>query len=207
MKSKEISGKEGPAFEEIAVIEKTTGGLIATHEWWEVKGVDGAFRSYQKPSHEEDILYHGVLKNSFVSKGGEYIGDFERAQWYQKHRLKVYEPYAHGVAEVYTEDGELEGYCGYTHRGAAIFRIGDRLFTEEYEPQEKDYSSEQWADWKKEYDEAIAESEAKGDTWWVDDIKKDGVGRFIPFKMLGPKKIESLEEAAQAAENLSKHLS
>lgn len=194
-------------FEEIAILEKATGGLIKTHEWWVVKGVDENFKSNQKPSHEEDIIYYGILENSFVSKGGEYIGDFERAQWYQKHRLKVYEPYAHGVAEVYSEDGELEGYCGYTHRGAQTFRIGDRLFDETYIPKEKDYTSEQWSGWVKEYNDGITEAEANGNTWWAEDIKRDGISRYITFKLRGSKIIQSFEEAAQAAINLSKHLS
>ena len=205
--SQEISSKPAPTFEEIAVIEKKTGGLIKKYEWWVVKGVDENFKSNRKPANEADIIYHGVLDNSFVSHGGEYIGDYEQAEWYVKHRLKVYEPYAHGVAEAYTEDGELEGYCGYTHRGAQIIRIGDRLFDETYEPKQEDYTPEQWAGWVKEYNDGIAEAEANGDTWWVEDIKKDGVGRFIPFKLLGSKVIETMEDAAQAAQNLSKHLS
>jgi len=203
----DIKTNNDPTFEKIAIIEKATGGLIKTHEWWVVKGVDENFKSNQKPKHEEDIVYHGVLNNSFVSKGGEYIGDFEKAKWYQKHRLKVYEPYAHGVAEVYTEDGELEGYCGYTHRGAQIFRVGDRLFDALYEPKEEDYTPEQWAEWVKEYNDGIAEAEANGDTWWADDIRNDGISRYITFKLRGPKIIKTLEEAAQAAINLSKHLS
>jgi hypothetical protein len=203
----EIKTNDSPTFEEIAIIEKATGGLIKTHEWWVVKGVDGNFTTRQKPSHEEDIVHHGVLENSFVSKEGEYIGDFKQAKWYQKHKLKVYEPYAHGVAEAYTENGDLEGYCGYTHRGAQIFRIGDRLFDELYEPKEKDYPAEQWAGWVKEYNDGIAKAEAEGDTWWADDIRNDGISRYIPFKLRGSKVIETLEEAAQAAINLSKHLS
>jgi hypothetical protein len=203
----ELKSKNSPTFEEIAVIEKSTGGKIEIHEWWVVKGVDENFTTKQKPSHEADIVFHGSLENSFMSRGGEYIGDFDRAKWYQKHRLKVYEPYPHGVAESYNEDGNLEGYCGYTHRGANIFRIGDRLFDEAYEPKEEDYPQEQWQGWVKEYEDEIAESESKGDTWWANDIRNDGIGRFIPFKLKGPKVIENFEEAAQAARNLSDHLS
>jgi len=203
----EIKINDSPTFEEIAIIEKATGGLIKTHEWWVVKGVDENFTTRQKPSHEEDIIHHGILENSFTSKYGEYIGDFKQAKWYQKYRLKVYEPYAHGVAEAYTENGNLEGYCGYTHRGAQIFRIGDRLFDETYEPKEEDYTQEQWAGWVKEYNDGIAKAEAEGDTWWADDIRNDGISRYITFKLRGSKVIETLEEAAQAAINLSKHLS
>jgi hypothetical protein len=196
-----------PTFEEIAIIEKTTGGLIRIYEWWVVRSIDGTFKSKTKPKHETDIIDHGILHNSFISKGGEYIGNYDKAQWYQKHKLKVYEPYAHGVAEVYTENGDLEGYCGYTHRGAQIFRIGDRLFNALYEPKEDYYPAEQWAGWVKEYNEGIAKAEVEGDTWWADDIRNDGISRFITFKLRGSKVIETLEEAAQAAINLSNYLS
>lgn len=204
---KPINNKTEPSFEEIAIIEKATGGKIGTYEWWVVKGVDGTFNSTQKPKNESDILDHSILENSFMSQRGEFIGNVDRSKWYQKYRLKVYEPYPHGVAEAYNESGELEGYCGYTHRGAQIFRIGDRLFDEKYEPKEEDYTPEQWAGWVKEYNDEIAEYEAKGDTWWVNDIKSDGVGRYIPFKLRGPKIIETFDECITAAINLSKYLS
>jgi hypothetical protein len=196
-----------PTFEQIAIIEKATGGLIKKYEWWVIKGVGESFISHKKPSHEEDIIYHGVLENSFVSKDGKYIGDFKRAHWYQKHRLKVYEPYAHGVAEAYTKDGKLEGYCGYAHRGAQVFKIKDRLFDETYKPKEEDYSSKQWAKWVKEYKDGITQAESEGDTWWANDIQNDGIGRYVTFKLRGTKVIETLEEAAQAAINLSNYLS
>ena len=96
-------GKKSPSFEEVAIIEKITGGKIGIHEWWVVKGTEGSFTSRIKPSNEDDIISHGVLENSFMSQGGEYIGAFDRAEWYKKHKLKVYEPYPHGVAESYNE--------------------------------------------------------------------------------------------------------
>jgi len=202
-----IKGNEGPTFEEIAVVEKATNGKIGKYEWWDVRGTDEAFKSNIKPKNDSDIIYHGVLENSFLTQYNEYIGDVERAKWYAKHRLKVYQPFPHGVAEAYNENGELEGYCGYTHRGANIFRIGDRLFDQSYEPKEEDYTPEQWSEWVKKYNDDIAEAELEGDTWWVDDIKSDGIGRYIPFKLKGSKLIKSMEECIQAAINLSKYLS
>lgn len=198
---------KGPTFEEIAVIEKATGGKIGKYEWWVVKGVDGNFDSKIKPSNEEDILYHGVLDNSFISQNGEYIGNFGKAKWYYETRLKVYEPYPHGVAVALDENGEVEGYVGYTHRGANIFKIGDRLFDARYEPKEEDYTQEQWQSYVCRYNEALDKAEKDNDEWWANDIKSDGVERFIPFKMRGNKTIENFEEAIQAAINLSKHLS
>lgn len=204
---KKIKTNEDLTFEEIAVLEKQTGGKIDTYEQWVVKGTNEHFRTTQKPSHKEDIIDHMILENSFLSQGGEYIGDVERAKWYAKHRLKVYEPYPHGVSEVYDENGVLNGYCGYTHRGAQIFCIGDRLFDASYEPKEEDYTPLQWAGWLQEYNNGIADAEANGDTWWAEDIKKDGISRYIPFKLRGPKVCETLEECAQAAINISNYLS
>lgn len=203
----EIKTNNSPTFEEIAIIEKATGGKIGTHEWWVVKGVNENFTANIKPSHEEDIIYHGVLENSFLSQGGEYIGDFEQAKWYYDTRLKVYEPYPCGVAIVLDEDGNIEGYAGYTHRGGNIFKIGDRLFDETYEPKEEDYTQEQWQSYICRYNEALDKAEKEGDEWWANDIKADGVARFISFKMRGSKIIENWEDTIQAAINMSKYLS
>ena len=203
----EIKTNNSPTFEEIAIIEKATGGKIGTHEWWVVKENSESFKSIQKPSHDADIIDHGILENSFISHGKEYIGDFDRAQWYYKYKMKVYEPYPHGVAERYNEDGTLMGYHGYTHRGGCTFKIGDKFFDDNYKPKEEDYESEQWVKWVKEYDDGIAEAEGKGDTWWANDIKRDGIARFIPFQMRGAKTIKTWDDAIQAAINMSKHLS
>ena len=203
----ELKTNQGPTLEEIAVIEEATGGKISTHEWWVVKGVNENFTTNVKPSHEEDIIYHGVLENSFLSQGNVYIDNFSRAKWYHKHRLKVYEPYPNGVAEAYNETGELEGYCGYTHRGACILRLGDRLFDESYEPKEEDYTQEEWTKWQTEYNDSLEEAKAEGNQFWINDITNDGISGVIPFKQRGSKIIETFEEAAQAAINLSKYLS
>ena len=206
MEEKNI-GNVGPTFEEIAIIEKATGGKISTYEWWVVRGINEPFTSYSKPKNDKDIIFHGVLENSFMSQGGEYIGNFEEARHYKKFRLKVYEPYPHGVAEAYNENGELEGYYGYTHRGGQVFKIGDRIFDARYEPKKEDYEQEQWDTWVKEYNDDIAKYEAEGDHWWVNDIKNDGISRYIPFKLRGAKIIKTLEDCAESAINLCKYLS
>lgn len=203
---KEIKTKE-PTFEEIAIIEKATGGKIAKYEWWVVKGVKENFTTNTKPTHEEDIVYYGVLDNSFLSQNNQYIGDFKQAEWYLERRLKVYEPYPNGVAIALDEDGEVEGYVGYTHRGANVFKIGDRLFDATYKPKEEDYTTEQWQSYICRYNEALDKAEKEGDEWWINDIKADGISRFISFKMRGNKTIENWEDAIQSAINLSKHLS
>jgi hypothetical protein len=202
----EIKTNSGPTIEEIAIIEKVTGGIIGTYEWWEVRGVDGTFKSHIKPKHEADIIYHGILKNSFMSHNGTYIGDLLRAEWYQKHHFKVYEPHPLGVAEVY-KDEKLVGYCGYTHRAASVFNIGDRLFEEHYKPKQEDYTPLQWVMWVEEYDKALQQAKDTEDNWWFRDIESDGIGRFIPFKLRGSKLIETFDECIQAAINLSNYLS
>lgn len=205
MENKKIGN--GPSFEEIAVIEKATGGKIGTHEWWVVKGVNENFTTKTKPSHEEDIIYHGVLENSFMSQGGEYIGNFDKAKWYCENRLKVYEPYPMGVAIVLDENGNIEGYVGYTHRGASIFKLGERLFNASYEPGEEDYIPEEWQSYLDRYNKSLADAEAEGDEWWINDIRKDGIRRVVPFKMRGSRIIENWDDAIQAAINMSKYLS
>lgn len=192
--------------EAIAAIEKATAGKIGTYEWWVVREKDGTIKTHHKPSPDADIVHEAKLEFSFMSQGGEYIGGYDRAQWYALHGLKVYEPFPHGVAEKVDDQGNTEGYVGYTHRGACTFKIGDKLFDENYEPKEEDYTPEQWQGWVKEYNDGIAESEAKGDQWWADDIRKDGISRFIPYKLRGAKTIENWEDAIQAAINMSNYL-
>lgn len=205
--NKNLKTNNEPTFEEIAVIEKATGGKIGTYEWWVVRGVDENFTSIRKPSHEEDIIYHGVLENSFMSQGGEYIGNYDRAKWYLESRLKVYEPYAAGVAVSIDENGNIEGYVGYTHRGGSIFKIGERLFDASYEPKKEDYTTEEWESYVERYDKRLTEAEAEGDEWWVNDIKTDGIRGVVPFKKRGSKIIENWDDAIQAAKNMSEYLS
>ena len=205
--SKNLKTNNEPTFEEIAVIEKATGGKIGTYEWWVVKGVDENFKSTRKPSHEEDIIYYGVLENSFMSQGGEYIGEFKRAIWYMETRLKVYESYPRGVAIALDEDANIEGYVGYTHRGGSIFKIGERLFDASYEPKKEDYTTEEWESYVERYDKRLTEAEAEGDEWWANDIKTDGIRGVVPFKKRGSKIIENWDDAIQAAKNMSEYLS
>lgn len=207
-----------------ALIHEFTDGCIGTYEKWIVKGVNGTFESFTKPKNEKDIVYHMVLENMFLTNRGEFIGDAETGWWYFQNGMSVCEDYPHGVAVCWnTPKGEktiehgqdgIKGYCGYTHRGACIFTIGDRLFDESYEPKKEDYEEWEWAGWQQEYNDAIAKSEKeiKNDgigrfSPWTDEIKNDGIGRFIPFRQRGDKVIETLEEAKQAAINLSKYLS
>ena len=193
----------------IALIEKYTGGKIGKHEWWVVKGTTENFTSNTEPSHTDDILFHGVLENSFLTQDGKYIGDIEDGWWFYKNDMRVCEEYPHGVGQIITKESYktnnpiLEGYYGYTHRGGSSFRIGDRLFKEDYKPTEKDYPLWQWLGYEIEFDKKYFEGDDL-DKKWMDE---SGIGYVIPFKMRGPKEIESLEECLEAAINMSKYLS
>ena len=172
-------------------INKYTGGVIKEHSF-------GDTNEYSLP-------------NSFLSKDGEYIGDIERGWWYYKNNMEVCNEYPRGVAKIMNEVTyvnhhlfpEIEGYHGYTHRGGQTFKLGDRLFDASYEPKEEDYEEWEWAGWKLEYDKNLSESDDFDKKWMLES----GISNVIPFKKRGSKVIETLEDALQAAINMSNELS
>jgi hypothetical protein len=178
-----------PDPKKVALINKNTGGRISTFKL-EGGGVPG-----------EDQL----LKNSFVTLKGDYIGDLRVGWWYYLNNMHVCDEYPMGVAEIREAD-KIKAYYGYSHRGGAYFTIGDRLFKEDYQPIAEDYEPWQWAGWEMDYNRDVVEAVKEEDDWWLADIKSDGVGRYIPFNLRGKKTIETLEDAKQAAINLSKYL-
>ena len=198
--------------EKIAQICLYTGGTIRKYEWWEVRDKSGVIKVYQKPKDKKDIVYHGVLENSFMY-GNKYIGSIETGWWYFKNRLVVCEKYPLGVAlkvqkgfwfrDKANLSDEIEGYYGYSHKGGCLFRIGDRLFEADYKPHVHDYTKEQWEVWHKQYRKRLKKADKLDKKW----LGEDGVAGFIPFNMRGKKVIETWDEAMQAARNLSKHLS
>ena len=118
-------------------------------------------------------------------------------------------PLGHGLAQwvddIYLprESRTTLGYYGYSHRGGATFKIGDRLFDGKYEPAEEDYPERQWNIWKCDF----SKSWDQGDEFHRRMVLSGGVKSVIPFKMRGAKNIETLEEAKQAAINMSDYLS
>ena len=185
---KEIIGKEITE-KEIQEIERLTGGKIGTHTFG--------------PNNEN------VLENSFLSQDGTYIGSIEEARWYVKNKLMVDEMYPHGVAGVIQEDTYgtetpiIEGMFGYTHRGGQLFKIGDRLFDEKYTPKKEDYTEEEWGSFESDFKRTYEESDELEKKW----IEEDGISYVIPFKKRGARIIETMEDAFQAAKNMSKYLS
>jgi hypothetical protein len=175
--------------EEIQEIERLTGGKIGTHKFG--------------PNNEH------TLENSFLSPNGTYIGSINEARWYVKNQMIVDEDYPHGVAAVITpetygtDNPVIEGMYGYTHRGGNMFKIGDRLFDDEYEPKKEDYNEEQWNEWETRFNELYETEDELGRRW----MDADGISHVIPFKLRGSKLIETMEEAFLAAKNMSNYLS
>jgi hypothetical protein len=175
--------------EEIQEIERLTGGKIGSHTF--------------APNNEH------TLEDSFLSPNGTYIGSFDAARWYVKNQMMVDEEHPHGVAAVITTETygtdnlTIEGMYGYTHRGGNIFKIGDRLFDEKYNPVKEDYEEGQWNEWETKFKE-LYESEDELGKKWMDG---DGISYVIPFRLRGSKIIETMEDAFIAAKNMSNYLS
>jgi hypothetical protein len=168
------------------------------------------------------------MPNSFLAQDGTYIGDVKEGWKYYTNKLVVCREYPHGVAiklKTYVPDNKMKnsikdpyenyvteqiendnvaGYYGYTHRGGQTFKIGDRLFQEDYQPKQGDYTEKEWSEFEKKFQKSLANAEDDLDRKW---IEKDGISYVIPFKMRGPKIIENWDEARQAAINMSKYLS
>lgn len=196
--------------EKIAKIVMYTGGTIKTYQWWEVKGTNGVFKSNSAPKNKKDIVFHGKLENSFMY-GNTYIGDIETGWWYYKNRFVVCDKYPKGVAmklkkSFWINNGDpledIEAIYGFSHRGGCLFRIGDRLFKEDYRPHVCDYTKKQWEKWHDIYRKRLAKADSFDKKW----LCEDGVAGFIPFNMRGKKVIETWDEAIEAAHNLSNHL-
>ena len=182
------------------LISKFTGGKIGSHTF----------------HNGEHTLY-----NSFLTNNGDYIGDIERGWWYYQNNFVVCEDYPHGVAIQLKEnnyfkkndrtyhssdlnmDGDAVGYYGYTHRGGSIFKIGDRLFEEDYTPVADDYDEEEFEMYWKKFTNGLSNADEFDKKW----IYGDGIKSVMPFNRRGKKVIETWDEAMQAAINVSKYLS
>jgi len=190
-----------PDRKKIELIEKYTGGKI--EDYW----VD-----------RREPVEEFTLANSFLSIDGDYIGGLTEGWWYYQNRLIVSSKYPIGVAikvkkdffkskphrtiiESYSNEF-IEGMYGYTHRGGAIFKIGDRFFDPEYYPRMEDYDIEEWSSYRDKMERRISK-----------DIDKIGLfdayslRDLMPYNRRGKKIIENWDEAEEAAKKLSQHLS
>ena len=192
--------------EKIELIEKYTGGVIGTHKWGDDDEYD--------------------LENSFMTKDGQYIGNIDTAWWYYTDNLYVCREYPHGVAlklnnyvpdiifhnaikDEYEnfvteqiENGNVEGYYGYSHRGGGLFKIGDRIFDESYAPKEDDYEEWEWEGYRQKFMESYKKSDDFDQEW----LFNDGVSSVIPFNKRGKDTVKNWMDARIAATNLSKYL-
>lgn len=177
----------------IELIEKYTGGVIGIHKF----GNDDEY----------------VLENSFLTEDGQYIGDINTAWWYFQNGMTVCEDYPHGVAVVWNtskfdktlvsgQDG-IKGYYGYTHRGGSTFKIGDRLFEEDYDPVVEDYDRKEFEKYWKKYVKQHSKADDVDRKW----IYGDGIKAVMPFNQRGKEVIKNWEQAKEAAINVSKYLS
>jgi len=121
-----------------------------------------------------------TLTNSFLSKKGDYVG---------------------GIDE--TDNPVIEGMYGYTHRGGQLFKIGDRLFDREYKPTKDDFPEDEWNKYQEQFNKLYEESDDISRDW----MKRDGISYILPFKLRGSKIIENMEDAFEAAKNISNYLS
>jgi len=208
--------------------KKTTVTAFKTNKITQFTG--GKIGDFQIPDYPnpED----GLLTNSFLSQKGVYIGDYDRAWWYYKHKLVVCEDYPAGAAirlKMYDpeiklknsikdkfeswfceqwENNNLKGFHGYSHRGGQTFIIGDRLFNEDYEPKEEDYTKGEWKEFTTKRMEAVKKNLKEGyydtEEEALDDIS---ISSVMPFNKRGGKFIETWVDAKEAAINMSKYLS
>ncbi len=171
------------------------------------------------PPKAED---QGKLPNSFMTLEGHYIGAYAHGWWYFTKHMLVCSEYPHGVAVVLsrradkilgldiTEPAEshMLGYYGYSHRAGNLFKIGDRLFEEEYEPIEGDYTEEQWKKFEKERVESATKAleRKEYDTLEI-ALSETPMSWVVPYSMRGNVEINNMEQAKQAAKNMSSYLS
>jgi hypothetical protein len=190
-----MDGQSNVDPEKVKLIEKYTGGVIGTHKWG---------------SGDDELS----LEDSFLTKEGEYIGDIKTAWWYFNNGMTVCEEYPHGVAIVWNTatgigdktvvsgtDG-IKGYYGYTHRGGALFTIGDRIFDENYNPVVEDYDEKEFNKWWKKYTKSYKKADSFSKEW----IYNDGIKSVMPFNRRGKRNITNLKESLEAAINMSKYL-
>ena len=202
-----MDGQSNVDPEKVKLIEKYTGGVIGTHKWG---------------SGDDELS----LEDSFLTKEGEYIGDIKTAWWYYQNTFYVCREYPHGVAlklksyeptirltnsirDEYEnfvteqiENDNIVGCYGYTHRGGSLFKIGDRIFEETYNPVAEDYDEKEFNKWWKKYTKSYKKADSFNKEW----IYSDGIKSVMPFNRRGKRNITNFKESLEAAINMSKYL-
>ena len=131
------------------------------------------------------------MVSAYSKQDGSYIGKLEDAYSYIKR---------FGITEFYTDNKDHKVcsigfnpvkklWYGWSHRATMAFAIGDYLFDVKWKiiPGDKDFEKYQ------------KDSSAN-------NISANNIMDIIPFKRRGFKKIETLEEARQAAINFAEYV-
>jgi len=187
-------------------INKLTGGKISTYE----------IENYPKRNEDD-----GKLHNYFMTLDNKGIDGYDRGWWYVKHNMIVCPDYPMGVSIILKKspskyknfdfnniNDKIESYYGYSHRGGQSFKIGDKLFDYNYNPQKEDYTEDEWNGFISKQKESI--KRGIDDGWFKNEeegYKETPISDVIPFKMRGVKIIENWDDAKQSAINMSNYLS
>ncbi len=118
-----------------------------------------------------------------ISFKGQYVS-LDSIFMYYKHGWKVE---GHGLAKV-IEHGEHIGYCGHSHRGGTIYKIGNKIY-------DKNFHMDEFHPSFKKYKKALNKSK------YATHIEE-----VVPFVEHGNITIETLEQAKEAAIALSNYL-
>jgi hypothetical protein len=191
--------------EKVKLIEKYTGGLIRRFIGEPYKVLKAGVKLPEMRSTE--------LGDSFVTNDNKYVGDIHNGWWYYKKNLVVTQKHPHGCALKLKKRKEaiividnikvlditnIEGFVGYTRRGSMLFKLGDMLFDETWEPTEETLGKEVYNKFLSEYTKLYLNNLSTA---------KPILKETLPYYLWGYKKIETLEECEQAAINFSNYLS
>jgi hypothetical protein len=162
------------------------------------KGASEAF----KLKVEEQIAAKLPHSPYCLNRTGKVVGSLDDLEW--MFLLNCVADY-HESNVVYSWD--KKGWIGFSHRGRQLFRVGDRIFEEDYVPKKKDYSNEQWM--------AFIEARNYSYTKYCEEhpgMEKQEYNKFhplvdfIPFVLRGARTITSDPRARRAAINFSRYV-
>lgn len=160
-----------------------------------------------KQQYKEKLLkvFDTILPgNRAVKNGTEYFLD--DALWILKY-----------IDDLETTDNwsvfrnkKNHSYIGYSHRGAQEFKVGDMMFTGHTPKNLHQFYCDKKLRWKML--KTLMRYHFTNDANAFEDVFEDkilghGISLFIPFVQKGDKKIETEEEAYEAASNFAKYIS
>lgn len=169
----------------IRVFESTCGVKVGNYQ----------FKDKTKNTYDDWLLPDAVT----TLVGSNFVGTLDDCYWLLERSIVVCDEFPSAGYSM-----KENAWVGWSHRASCSFKVGDRLFDENYKPLESDYTKAEWLAFTEAFQKSLDNAEDELDRKW---IKEDGISHIIPFKMRGPKIIENREEAKQAAINFSKYVS